>query len=268
MHHITGEILGKTVHLDTLYFAWACMAVVLLVAGLLSAGISADTSKYGVRQHFVETVFGFIRGLVRDQVGKKHADGYVFFIGSIFLFILTSYYAGLLPWKVGSLFAWWPQIPVHEAGAHGHHAAVHWHPWHGASPVADLNIPAAMAVIVIFVYFFSGVKVAGWKYIETFLPIRFTEKGWAMLNPMCLIELMDLVVRPLTLSLRLFANTVAGETLLATFISLVWIALPVAILGFEMAVGLLQSFLFTILSTVYIATAVHHAEHLAHAEAH
>lgn len=267
MHHITGEILNKAVNLDTLYFAWACMALVLIVAFVLSAGVSADTEKYGSRQHFVETIFNFIRGIARDQIGKR-ADSYVFFIGSIFLFILTSYYAGLLPWKMGSLFAWWPQIPVHEAAEHGHHAAVHLHPWHGASPVADLNIPAAMAVIVVFVYFASGIKVAGWKYVETFLPIRFSQKGWAMLNPMCLIELMDLAVRPLTLSLRLFANTVAGETLLATFISLVWIVLPVAILGFEMAVGLLQSFLFTILSTVYIATSIQHAEHLTHEHAH
>lgn len=266
MHHITGEILNKSVNLDTLYFAWGCMALILFLAFVLTVGISADTSKYGVRQHCVESLFNFIRGIVRDQIGKR-ADSYLFFIGSIFIFILTSYYAGLLPWKMGALFSWWPQIPVHEAGAHDHHAAIHLHPWHGASPVADINIPAAMAVIVILVYFASGVKVAGWKYVESFLPIKLSEKGWAMLNPMCLIEVMDLAVRPLTLSLRLFANTVAGETLLATFIGLFWIALPIPILGFELAVGLLQSFLFTILSTVYIATAIHHAEHLVH-EAH
>ncbi|MDD9897739.1 MAG: F0F1 ATP synthase subunit A [Candidatus Melainabacteria bacterium] len=267
MHHITGEILGKSVHIDTLYFAWGCMAFVLLLAWSLSAGISADTSKFGVRQYFVETIFGFLRGLVTDQVGKKRANNYTFFIGSIFLFILTCYYAGLLPWKLGSIFSWWPQIPVHQAGAHGHDA-VHLHPWHGASPVADLNVPAAMALMVIFVYFFSGVKVGGWKYIESFLPIRFTEKGWNMLNPMCLIELMDLIVRPLTLSLRLFANTVAGETLLSTFITLTYFIIPVFVMGFELAVGLLQSFLFTILSTVYIATAIQHAEHCVHEHAH
>lgn len=263
MHHINGQILGNTVNIDTLYFAWASMAVILLCSAFFTAGISADTGKYGVRQHFAESLFGFIRNLVRDQIGKR-ADEYVFFIGSIFIFILTSYYAGLIPWKLGAVFSWWPQIPVHEAAAHGHHAAVQLHPWHGASPVADINIPAAMAVIVIFVYVASGIKVAGWKYVETFLPIRFSQQGWAILNPMCLIELMDLAVRPLTLSLRLFANTVAGETLLVTFIGFCWLLVPLPILGFELAVGLLQSFIFTILATVYIATAVQHAEHLAH----
>jgi F-type H+-transporting ATPase subunit a len=85
---------------------------------------------------------------------------------------------------------------------------------------------------------------------------------------MCLIEIMDLAVRPLTLSLRLFANTLAGETLLASFISMVALVLPVAILGFEMAVGVLQSFIFTILTAVYIGSAVQHAEHLLHDEHH
>ena len=85
---------------------------------------------------------------------------------------------------------------------------------------------------------------------------------------MCLIEIMDLAIRPLTLTLRLFANTVAGETLLATFIGLVALVLPIVVLGFEMFVGVLQAFLFTILTCVYVGGAVQHAEHLIHDEHH
>ncbi len=256
--HITGELLGKTVNIDTLYFAWACMALIILFSLFLTTGVSADTSKYGVRQHFSESIYDFIRNIARDQIGKR-ADHYIFFIGSIFLFILVNYYAGLLPWKMGSLCEWWPHLPAEHGG--------HAHPWHGASPCADLNVPAGIAVLVIVTYFLSGAYVAGFKYIQMYLPINFSKKGIS-LNLMCLIEIMDLVVRPLTLSLRLFANTVAGETLLATFVMLAALVLPVAILGFEMAVGLLQAFLFTILSTVYIGTAVQHAEHLVHDEHH
>lgn len=271
MHHITTEILGNTVHADTLYFAWACMAAILLFSLFLNTGITENTSKYGSRQHIAEGIFNFIRGIARDQIGKR-GDQYVFFLGSIFIFILVSYYAGLLPWKMGSLLEWWPQLPVHETAAHaehGHEVAQHVtnHPWHGASPCADINVPAGMALLVVIAYFFSGASIAGFKYIQMYLPINITKKGIS-LNLMCLIELMDLAVRPLTLSLRLFANTVAGETLLATFIGLFALILPAAILGFELAVGLLQSFLFMILSTVYIATAVEHAEHLVHDEAH
>lgn len=252
MHHITGQILGQTVHIDTLYFAWACMLLILVTALMLGTGLSAETSKYGVKQHIAEGIYNFVRWLTSNQIGKR-GDKYIFFIGSIFIFILVNYYAGLLPWKMGSMFEWWP--------------AIHGHAWHGASPCADINIPAGMAILVILAYFLGGVGVAGFKYVQMFLPINFGPKG-IKLNLMCLIELMDLAVRPLTLSLRLFANTVAGETLLATFISLVALLLPVAILGFEMAVGVLQAFIFTILSTVYIGSAIQHAEHLVHDEHH
>jgi F-type H+-transporting ATPase subunit a len=260
MQHITGEILGKTVHIDTLYFTWSCMGLILISALALGSGLSAETQKYGIRQHIAESIFNFIRWLTTNNIGKR-GDKYIFFIGSIFIFILVNYYAGLLPWKMGSLFEWWPQIPAH--GEHGGHG----HPWHGASPCADINITAGMAVLVIITYFMSGTFVAGFKYIQMFLPINITKYG-IKLNLMCLIEIMDLAVRPLTLSLRLFANTLAGETLLASFISMVALVLPVAILGFEMAVGVLQSFIFTILTAVYIGSAVQHAEHLLHDEHH
>lgn len=260
MQHISGEILGKTVNIDTLYFTWSCMGLILVSALVMASGLSAETQKYGIKQHISESIYNFIRWLTTNNIGKR-GDKYIFFVGSIFIFILVNYYAGLLPWKMGSLFEWWPQMPAR--GEHGGHG----HPWHGASPCADINVTAGMAVLVIIAYFMSGTAVAGFKYIQMFLPINITKHG-IRLNLMCLIEIMDLAVRPLTLSLRLFANTLAGETLLASFISMVALVLPVAILGFEMAVGVLQSFIFTILTAVYIGSAVQHAEHLLHDDHH
>jgi F-type H+-transporting ATPase subunit a len=276
MQHIETQILGQAVHADTLFFTWACMGFILLLSLFLVSGLSADVDKFGKRQFFAEGIFSFIRGLTRDQIGKR-GDHYVFFIGSIFLFILVNYYAGLLPWKMGSLFEWWPQMPVHEVAAaaaeHGHEALEHAsHPWHGASPCADINVPAGMAIVVVCVYFLSGALVGGFKYIQEFLPVKFSKKGISF-NGMFLIEVMDLAVRPLTLSLRLLANTVAGEILLATFITFTLLApaiipLPGVVLAFEVAVGLLQAFIFSILSTVYIGVAVKHAEHLVHDDHH
>jgi F-type H+-transporting ATPase subunit a len=236
------------------------MGLILVSALIMATGLSAETQKYGIKQHIAESIYNFIKWLTTNNIGKR-GDKYIFFVGSIFIFILVNYYAGLLPWKMGSLFEWWPQMPSH--GEHGGHG----HPWHGASPCADINVTAGMAVLVIIAYFMSGTAVAGFKYIQMFLPINITKHG-IKLNLMCLIEIMDLAVRPLTLSLRLFANTLAGETLLASFISMVALVLPVAILGFEMAVGVLQSFIFTILTAVYIGSAVQHAEHLLHDDHH
>jgi F-type H+-transporting ATPase subunit a len=223
----------------------------------MGSNLSIETKKYSIRQHISESIFGFIRWIAKSNIGKR-GDNYVFFIGSIFIFILVNYYAGLLPWKMGSLFEWWPQLPS-EGG--------HAHPWHGASPCADINVTAGIAILVIITYFMSGIFLAGFKYIQMFLPINISKHG-IKLNLLCLIEIMDLAIRPLTLSLRLFANTLAGETLLASFISMMALILPAAVLGFEMAVGVLQSYLFAILTAVYIGSAVQHAEHLLHDEHH
>jgi F-type H+-transporting ATPase subunit a len=258
--HITGQILGQEVHLDTLYFAWACMGAILIAAAILRSGVSADINKYGHRQHLAEGFFGFIRSLTTMQIGKKVGDKFTFFVGSIFIFILIAYYAGLFPWKLGEFFSWWPRLPV----VHGEH---HAHIWHGASPCADMNVTAGIAILVVIAYVGAGAAIGGWQYIQSYLPINISKKG-ITLNLMCLIELMDLLIRPLTLSLRLFANTVAGETLLATFIGLVALVIPIVMIGFEMFVGVLQAFLFTILASVYIGTAVQHAEHVAHGDHH
>lgn len=263
MTHITTEILGNQVNADTLYFAWGCMGVLLVAGFLLAQGLKADPGTYSARQHFAEGLYKFFRQLCLDQIGPR-GKHYTFYIGSLFLFIITAYYAGLIPWKLGSMFDWWPMLPA-EHGAHGHHAA--GHPWHGASPCADVNVPTALALVSLVIYLLSGTLVGGFKYVQSFLPINFTKKG-IKLNLMFLIELMDVAVRPLTLTLRLFANTVAGETLLAVFIGLVAVALPAGIVAFELFVGALQAFLFTILTTVYIGTAVQHAEHLVHDDHH
>ena len=80
---------------------------------------------------------------------------------------------------MGAFLEWWPQLPVHEAATaveHGAHAASHHasHPWHGASPCADINIPAGIALVVVITYFLSGVFVGGFKYVQEFLPIKFS----------------------------------------------------------------------------------------------
>jgi len=257
--HITGEILGQQVNLDTLYYAWGSMGLVLIIAAYLGSSLEKDASKYGMKEHIAESIVSFFRVLTSGQIGKR-GDQFVPLIGSIFIFILVNYYAGLLPWQLGQFFPWWPTLPAH--------AGEHAHIWHGASTCADINVPAAIAVLVVAVYFGIGAVIGGWSYVQMFLPINFSKKKGLSLNLMCLIELMDLLIRPLTLTLRLFANTVAGETLLATFIGLVALVIPIVVLGFEMFVGLLQAFLFAILSCVYIGGAVQHAEHLIHDEHH
>ena len=118
-----------------------------------------------------------------------------------------------------------------------------------ASPTNDLNLTAALAVLAVICYLICGIMKKGfWGYTKEFLP------------PMGLIEVLDLFTRPLSLSLRLFANILAGEIVIMVMIGLLPIFLPVPLMLFEVFVAFIQAFIFSILTASYIAGAVSEEE--------
>ena len=80
------------------------------------------------------------------------------------------------------------------------------------------------------------------------------------LNPIdiivALIELLEIVIRPFTLALRLFANILAGELLVVAFVGIFAYILPLPIMFFEVFVGFVQALVFMMLSTAYVALAI------------
>ena len=106
-----------------------------------------------------------------------------------------------------------------------------------------------MAFISLLTYILAGIKSGGIGYILNYF------------KPLGFVEWLDLFVRPLTLALRLFANTIAGEVLVASILGLVALILPMFALAFELFVGLIQALVFSLLTTVYIGTAIAHSEH-------
>ena len=97
-------------------------------------------------------------------------------------------------------------------------------------------------------------------------PLR--SKGNAIINLMgavgiimALVELLEMVVRPFSLALRLFANILAGELLIVTFVGLCAYLLPLPFMLFEVFVAFIQALVFMLLSTAYIAIAVQEEEH-------
>ena len=73
---------------------------------------------------------------------------------------------------------------------------------------------------------------------------------------MLFVELLEMITRPLSLAVRLFANILAGEILVMVMISMFAIALPIPFMLFEIFVAFLQAFVFMMLSVAYISTAV------------
>ncbi len=232
--HITGEILGQKVHMDTLVYSWTVMAAILFFSFLFTRNLKIDG--YGLKQTFLETLWGLINGLTSSQIPGNKGKNFIPLIGGIFVFTLCAYWIGLMPWKVGEALSFWPKL---DTGEH----------WEGSSPAADINVTAGMALISLLTYIAAGVKNGGWGYILNYF------------KPLGFVEWLDMFVRPLTLSLRLFANTIAGEVLVASILGLVALVLPMFALAFELFIGLIQALVFSLLTTVYIGTAMAHSEH-------
>ncbi len=232
--HITSQVIGQKVHLDSLYYSWLIMAGILLVTFLSTRNLKIEG--YSLKQTILETVWGLINGLTSSQIPGNKGKNYIPLIGGIFVFTIFAYWLGLMPWKVGEALSWWPKL---DNGEH----------WEGSSPAADINITAGMALISLVTYFLAGLKSGGIKYILNYF------------KPLGFVEWLDLFIRPLTLSLRLFANTIAGEVLVVSILGLVALVLPMFALAFELFVGLIQALVFSLLTTVYIGTAIAHSEH-------
>lgn len=232
--HITTEILGQKVHLDTLIYSWAIMGGLLFFTFALTRRLQVEG--YSITQTILETLWGLINGLTSTQIPGNKGKNYIPLIGGMFIFTIFAYWLGLLPWKVGEMFYFWPKLDNGEY-------------WEGSSPAADINVTGGMALISLITYIASGIKYGGIGYVLNYI------------KPLGFVEWLDLFVRPLTLSLRLFANTVAGEVLVGAILGLIALFVPILAVAFELFVGLIQALVFSLLTTVYIGTAIAHSEH-------
>lgn len=168
-------------------------------------------------QNILETVVDFLRNLLRENVGPAGRGAFPF-VATLFLFILFSNLVGLL----------WPGFTK--------------------SPTEDLNVTVALALMVFFSMIYYGVKVQGLKrYLLNFF------KPNILFFP---IHLIDLLVKPVTLAFRLFGNIFAGAVFIIILNMLFKPVIPVVGLALGVFVGVIQAYLFLMLSMAYIASAM------------
>jgi F-type H+-transporting ATPase subunit a len=141
-------------------------------------------------------------------------------------------------------------------------------------PTSRMAIPAFLALFVYVTYHIVGFKHQGLAYLKNNLfPPGAPKALYLLLTPIEFINIF--ITRPLTLAVRLFANLLAGHILLTLIfitihvflalrpglpIGIIALAAGPALIGFELVVGLLQAYIFTILTAVYIGGSMH-AEH-------
>jgi F-type H+-transporting ATPase subunit a len=121
------------------------------------------------------------------------------------------------------------------------------------SPTMVIYVPAGLAVWTFFYFNVAGFRTNGLGYLKHFMgPI------WWMAPMMFLIEIISLFIRPLSLSVRLYGNMFAGEQVTLVFVNMTKFIIPVIFMGLHVFVALVQAYVFTMLTMIYMAGATAH----------
>lgn len=226
--------LGKVgdIHADTIILSWACMGLILLGAALVTPRLVAEGAG-GKGQAVFEGLYSFLDDLCKGQIGHDYKKFFPL-IAAIFTFVLIANYIGVGPWKGFEHFAWWPHLPDGEI-------------FDVASPTTDFNVTFGLATVTLLTYLGAGFAAHGAGYLKLYT-----------LNPLFLIEWMDLIIRPATLALRLMMVITADEIMRAAALIMVPALVPVGVMGFELFIGTIQAFVFALLTCIYIGLTVSH----------
>ncbi|QQE10871.1 F0F1 ATP synthase subunit A [Planctomycetota bacterium] len=259
------------------------------------AGIDGYVTK-GRFAQLLEVLCVFIREEVaRPNLGNI-TDKYIKYIWSVFFFVLMINLIGMVP--IGYMLGWVAVLlpegvqqsmvsGLMQIGAEFHPSAkdpiglVTWLSHFNGNANGNLNMTAAMATVSFIAIIFIGMKEQGLKYFAHFAPVPFTPILMSPIAAMLVvIEAMGVVIKCVVLAMRLFGTMLAGHLVLAALFSLILAATNAGGIIMEMGVGalvvggatalsllelffaVLQAFIFTFLTVLFIsAGAVHHGEH-------
>jgi len=207
--------------------------------------------------NFIELLVAFVRNeLAVPNIGTEHADRYVPYLLTAFFFILFVNLFGLIPYS--------------------------------GTATANVNVTVALALFTFLITQYAAIRAMGIGGYLGHLTGGVPRSLWPLWFIMVPVEILGLFTKPFALTVRLFANMVAGHFVILALLGLifaisVWVApasvaLALAIFMLEIFVAFVQAYIFTMLSSLFIgaAYAAHghdeHAEHGAapgdHAEAH
>lgn len=246
--------------------------VTFLVLGVIVWIVRSCTRKIamipGAGQNFLEAVVEGFYGAVEGILGEKMAKKSFGLLGSLFIFILAANWFGLIP-GVGSI------------GLSEMHDGVKEFIPILRPPTADMNMTMALAAVSMTCWFIWTMQATG---PIAFIKELFGVKG-GMTGPILFLlvplfifvgtlEVLSILVRPVSLSLRLYGNIFAGENLLGTMIrigdlfhapqwltSVLSFIVPIPFYFMELLVGFLQAMVFTLLIVVYLQLSTTHEEH-------
>lgn len=218
-------IIGTEYHLpiyDFVITSWVIMFILGFTAWLASKNMKRlPKGIQNVWEYIVEALFGFFGGLMGDSRARKYGP----FLATCFLYILLSNYSGLIP-GAAMIRGFTP-------------------------PTNNISITAALAILVFVSVFYYGIKAKGIGFFKHFVqPMAF----------LLVLNIIEEIVRPVSLSLRLYGNVFGEEMIIEQLGHMMPFLLPLPMMLLGMLTGAIQAFVFTILASTYIAGATeeHH----------
>ncbi len=248
-HHLIDaeefDLFGLTIHLPTVQIGdlrfitkhqvWWLIAILLVFLVVVKAARQKGVVPTGLR-NALEVLVEFIRDEVLKPNLHGKTDAFLPYFLSLFTCILFANLLGLLPW--------------------------------GASATGNVNVTAGLAICTLLLMIGMGIKENGiGGFLHSFAPPGVPL--WLM-PLIIIIEIVSFMIRPFALTIRLFANMLAGHAVIAVLLGLiglivaVWVApvpilVSVGVMLLEIVVALIQAYIFTMLSAVFIGLTMHPA---------
>ncbi len=208
---------------------WMMLAVICATL-LMTITIRRDSLIPSRWQNVTEMFYEFISGMVKDSVGPEGRPFFPF-IFTIFMFVLLGNMLGMIPYSF--------------------------------TFTSHIIVTFALAMFVFLFVTLLGIFRHGLHFFSLFVPSGVPLFMAPILVP---IEILSYLSRPISLSVRLFANMMAGHTMLKVFagfcvslgvvFGLAPLAINVALVGFEILVAFLQAYVFTILTCLYLKDSI------------
>jgi F-type H+-transporting ATPase subunit a len=223
--HLLYPIIGQHV---PAHIVWTVVLMIIVTALVLflRGRLSVDRPSKG--QQLLEVIVEQIRGLL-DQVIGPYGRRYVPVVGSFAIFILVGNLMGLIP----------------GLGA----------------PTENINVTGALGVTAFLYYIAMGFRQQGLGYLKHFMGGLTGALALAIGWLIFVVEIISNTVRPVTLSLRLFVNMYADHQIGGAFLQLTPWLVPIFTIVLAVFVALIQTFIFIMLTMVYLSETVPHEEH-------
>ena len=223
--HWTEPAPGALIIPTHVVMAILCFIIAVALVVSLRGNLSVDKPSKG--QQLLEMVVEGIRGLL-DQVIGPYGRRYMPMVGGLAVFILIGNLMGIIPGL--------------------------------DAPTKYINVTGALGVTSFLYYMATGFRQQGLGYLRHFT--GGLTGAWLPMGLMIFfIELMSNFVRPVTLSVRLFVNEFADHAIATTFLRLAPWFVPIFTIVLGVFVALVQTFIFVMLSMVYLSETVPHEEH-------